>query len=82
MTAICEQHVCIERPALMTAEATTAVQLNLIQQVLIVSLDGLPAAKTCPIGCRKHWTAARTGEHPPVRDVWEKDAAKPWFLAQ
>lgn len=48
MTAPCEQHVCVERPALMTPASDTAVHLESIQQARIVALIDRPAANSSP----------------------------------
>ena len=48
MAAPCEQHLCVERPALVTSESATAVHLTYIQQALIVTLIEWPAARSQP----------------------------------
>ncbi len=59
LSAPCEQHVCVEAPALVTSEAGAAVHLNLVQQALILALIDWPAPESLP-----NWLS----DPPPFRN--------------
>ena len=48
MTAPCEQHVCVERPALLRSDSAAATHLHFLQQAPIVTLIEWPAARSLP----------------------------------
>ncbi len=58
VTAPCGQHVCVERPAWITADSASAIQLNLLQQALAITLIEWPAVRSLP---------SRLSDPPPLR---------------